>query len=157
MKNSTIVKVSEDEKLQNTNLLRVFSNAFAANDIVNIQNMLHDQGVYFGKMNKMKAIGYFHKLFFAENGIHGKFKIDINRGFALGHFSGKEVLEFRWSDFDLFINPPNEITEPFGTKENKNINEKIIRFVFSFKDGKIFTISIPDKFTVSISNLFINN
>ena len=157
MKNSTIVKVSEDEKLQNTNLLRVFSNAFAANDIVNIQNMLHDQGVYFGKMNKMKAIGYFYKLFFAEDGVHSKFNIDINRGFALGHFSGQEVLEFRWSDFDPFINPPTEIMKPFGTKENKAINEKIIRFAFSFKEGKIYSISIPDKFIDTLGDLIVNN
>jgi hypothetical protein len=157
MKNITLVKVSEIEKLKNTNLLLIFSNAFAACDTSHIEKMLHTNGVFFGKMNKTKAVGFFYKLFFSENGVHSKFNIDINRGFALGHFSGQEVLEFRWSDFDPFINPPTAIMKPFGSKENKVINEKVIRFAFTFKKGKIFTISIPTKFTDSLSNLISEN
>ena len=84
-----INKVTDAEKLNNTRLLQSFSFAFSAHDSQNILGMLHDDGVFFGKMNKSRAIGHFYTLFFWKNGIQNKMHIDIKSGFALGYISGQ--------------------------------------------------------------------
>lgn len=157
MKNTMINKVTDAEKLNNTRLLQSFSFAFSANDSQNILGMLHDEGVFFGKMNKSRAIGNFYTLFFGKNGIHNKIHIEINRGFALGYLSGQEVLEFRWSDFDPFNDSQVLKKRFFGAEEDKSINERVIRLAFSFKDELIYSISIPHAFTGSLESMKCNN
>jgi hypothetical protein len=157
MKNSTLFKVSKEEQLCNTILLSNFSAAFSACETSLILKYLHEHGIFFEKMNRTKAAGCFHKLFYAKNGINRKFGLEINQGFALGRLSGQEVLEFRWSDFNPFVDRSKEKKRNFGEPENKTFNEKVIRFAFSFKDGKIFTITIPTKFAESVTDLIDKN
>lgn len=155
--NRLINKVTEVEKLNNTRLLQSFSFAFSAHDSQNLLGMLHDDGAFFGKMNKSRAVGHFYTLFFGENGIQNKMHIDINRGFALGCLSGQEVLEFRWSDFDPFNDSQVLKKRFFGAEEDKSINERVIRLAFSFKDELIYSISIPHAFTGSLESMKCNN
>ena len=140
MNNTTILKVSGNEQIQNSKLLNCFLHAFIANDINAIKGMLHDDGFYFGKYSKYKTASFFYNLFFnVHNGIHDLFDINVNRGIALNKIPGSEVLEIRCR---------HNITKKskFGSLDNIFIGERVFRYCFLFKDNQIIDIQIPTRF-----------
>ena len=156
MKEIMILRVSELEQLLNTRLLTKFQYVFSANDCSSLIEILHPNGIFFGKMNCDKACGYFHNIFFGKNGISEKFHTEINTGISLDHYPGEFVMELRCSCYDPFTDSITSVKKTFGEKPDPLINESVYRFAFSFKDEKIFTIRIPGK-CISDPKPFIEN
>ncbi len=151
MNNTTILKASGNEQKQNTKLLNCFMHAFIANDVNSIENMLHDDGLYFGKYSKSKVAGYFYKLFFNEkNGIHDLFDVNVNKGIALNKIPGSEVLEVRLCN-------QFKAKSKFGSIQDIFIDERVFRYCFLFKDDLIFDIQIPTRFIEKADDLKASN
>ncbi len=157
MSNTKIFRVTEDEQFINMRLLTTFEFIFSANDFHNLQGILHDNGRYFGKMNKEKACGYFYHLFFKKGGTSEKFQLHTLRGITLDHTPGETVLELRCSNQNPFIDDRAVEKRNFGEAPDTSIDEKVYRFAFSFKDEKIYSIRIPGKCTADIKKLTLNN
>ena len=151
-----ISRVTELEQLVNTRLLTSFQFHFSSNDFYNLREILHPNGVYFGKMNREKACGYFHNIFFGKGGTSEKFHMEINTGIAMDRYPGEFVMELRCSCYDPFTDRITSVKKTFGEKPDPHIDESVYRFAFSFKDEKIFTIRIPGK-CISDPKPFIEN
>lgn len=145
MEKASIFRVSETEQFNNSKLLESFSLAFAANDPKSIKEMLHQDGVFFGKYNYEKAAGCFYSIFFGEKGICSLYHMIIRTGFTLDHFAGEIVLEFRSSNYDPFADNPENYSPHFGDKANKTYEEVVYQFAFGFSGNKIISIRKPLK------------
>jgi len=157
MSEAIVNRVSGVEQMLNTRLLSTFECIFSASDFNNLKGILHPSGKYFGKLNYLKACGYFYTLFFGKDGSSEKFHMEVNRGVSMDQFAGEAVLELRCSTFDPFSDNPKKVKKEFGEKADQSINETVYRFAFSFKDDKIFTIRIPGKCCSEITNMIQNN
>ena len=91
----TIIRSTEMQQKENSKLMEDFSHAFVSNDLNAIQELFHKDGIFLGRCTKAKALGYFHKLFFGEEGIVDYQHAYFNKGIALGISCGAEVLEIR--------------------------------------------------------------
>ena len=157
MKNIQVNRISEDDRIANTRLLSSFELMFGSYHFKHILDVLHENGKFFGTMNRIKAGSYFYNLFFKEGGTSEKFHMEINRGITLDHIPGEPVLEFRCSVFDPFADEFERCKKPFGAPPDPTIKESVFRFAFSFKDELIYTIRIPGKCTHVIKPLIDNN
>jgi hypothetical protein len=156
MKEVMISRVTELEQLVNTRLLTSFQFHFSSNDCYNLREILHPNGVFFGKMNREKACGYFHNIFYGKGGTSEKFHMEINTGIALDRYPGEFVMEIRCSSYDPFTDDIAMVKKPFGANPDPKIHESVFRFAFSFKQDKIYTIRIPGK-CISDPKPFIEN
>jgi hypothetical protein len=152
-----ITHISETDKIVSQRLLDTFKTIFSSTNFSHLKDILHNEGVFFGKMNRDKACGYFYNLFFNEGGTSEKFHIQFLRGITLDRYAGENVLEIRCSEFDPFTFDYAVINKKFGDELDLTINESIFRFAFSFKDDQIYTIRIPGKCTADLKNLIKNN
>lgn len=145
MEESLVFRVSETEQFNNSKLLERFSIAFSANDPKSIREMLHPDGVFFGKYNNIKAAGCFYSIFFGEKGISELHHMTIRTGFTLDHLAGEVVLEFRSSNFDPFVDNSEDYSPRFGDKAYMSYEEVVYQFAFGFSGNKIISIRKPLK------------
>jgi hypothetical protein len=151
MNGMSITKTTAAEQIQNSRLMTYFVHAFVANNVDALKGMLHDEGVFMGKYSKVKMAGVFYNIFFgSEKGIQMLFNVHINHGVALNKISGAEVVEIRFCDEDV---PVAKFGEPANTKKG----ERVFRFCFRFKEGKIIDIQCPTRFVESTDELTANN
>jgi hypothetical protein len=130
-----INKCTEKEKESHNNLLKSFSLVFGSKDPYNIGLLLHDNGLFFGGMNKIRVESYFFNFFFNKNLLSDYYNLDIEKAISMDHLPGEEVLIFRFY--------------PLDTDRQKllklPIEEKVMTFAFTFKDELIYTIRKPLK------------
>lgn len=143
--NFNLQLASREEQTANSRILKTFTFAFTSNDIRVIEDLLHPDGVYFGKYTREKALGVFFKYFFGENGIDKLFNVHINKGWSIYPLPGSEVLEFRCADGDPFSGDPFQ-RKRFGQPQDNSIGERVFRFCFEFKDELISRVEISRKF-----------
>ncbi len=130
-----IGRKTEEEIKINSRIIEDFVIAFMASDVKRIGTLLHTSGKFFGRYNKNKTIGYFHRVFFEKDGIQFKPYFQINTGISLDPLPGAEVIEIRCSDED--------IRQPFGKKAADFAAERVFHFCFTFLGGRIFSIEQP--------------
>ena len=149
MESLKIIKSNLDEQISNTEIMWEFSLSFQSCNSKGIYDLLHEDGVFFGKYTKENVISVLHT--FMYNEITKRWRFITNRGISLDKIYGAEVLEMRFIeprksfkvDEDYFVN----VKPVFGSPANTEIEEKVVRFCFEFKDGKIFRIESPTKYT----------
>lgn len=157
MNTINIKLISETEKIASTRLLSTFETIFCASNFNKMKGILHEDGCFFGRLNRDKACGYFYNMFFDEIGTSGKNQIYSIKGISVDQIPGEIVLEMRCSDFGPFNADCSIIKKQFGEKPNLEQNELVYRFAFSFKDNAIYSIRIPGKCTGEFENLIKNN
>lgn len=142
--NFNITQTTKEEQEANSRILKYFVFAFTAYDVKAIEEMLHPDGVFFGKYSKAKAAGKFYSFFFGSAGIHELHNMSINTGLSMFPLPGSEVVEIRCSNNDPYSGPFSR--KKFGEKEDSRIGEKVFRFCFEFKDELISRIEISRKY-----------
>ena len=156
-KTNLIQRFTKEEQQFNSRLLSTFETMFSANSFHNLKGILHAEGVFFGRMNREKACGYFYNIFFGDNGSSEKFNLEVNRGISMDNKPGEVVLELRCSNFDPFSDNISIVDKAFGEKPDYRIDETIYRFAFSFKDERIYSIRVPRKSISENNKLKENN
>lgn len=146
---------TREERHTNSRTLKYFTFAFTSHDVNSICEMLHPDGVFFGKYTKERAAGIFYAFFFGKEGIHELHSIYINRGWSLSPLPGSEVVEFRCSDGDPFLGL--EARKKLGAPQDNPIGEKVLRFCFEFKDDKISRIEFSKRIIEQDEKNFKNN
>lgn len=146
METNNITIITEEEQIMNTHLLSTFITIFSASNFNNLKFIFHEDGVFFGNLNRQNAIGYFYNIFFSKYVSSKKNHIDINYGTTLDHLPGEMVLELRCSLKDPLSNDFTKKSNKLGDKADASIEEAVYRFAITFKDNKIFTIRIPSKY-----------
>lgn len=151
MNGISITKTTAAEQIQNSRLMTYFVHAFVANNVDALKGMLHDDGLFMGKYSKAKMAGVFYNIFFGtDKGIQMLFNVNINHGVALNKIPGAEVVEIRCSDEDV---PPAKFGEPANTKKG----ERVFRFCFRFKEGKIIDLQCPTCFAECVDTITAKN
>ncbi len=151
MNGMSITKTTAAEQIQNSRLMTYFVHAFVANNVDALKGMLHDEGLFMGKYSKAKMAGVFYNIFFGtDKGIQMLFNVNINHGVALNKIPGAEVVEIRCSDEDV---PPTKFGEPAYTKKG----ERVFRFCFRFKEGKIIDLQCPTCFVECVETITAKN
>jgi len=108
-----------------------------------MEDLLHEKGIFFNRMNKIKVLAYLHKCFNQVSSIEKGFHIEIIEGYSFDYFPCEPVLEFRYPDFNPFEDNIDQFKSQLGSKENDTRNEIVFRFAFDFRDGKIYKIRRP--------------
>ena len=133
-----LTKTSEKEQKMNSQLIGYFENAYVMKDMDGLRELLHDKGTFFGKQTKTMALAKFNEEFKVEADFFNHLHVHANLGFSR---YGKEVLEIRQN---TEINLDEEgIPEFRSFGEEASHTERVTRFTFTFKEGKIFTIERP--------------
>jgi hypothetical protein len=137
-----LTKTSEKEQKVNSELMERFEHAYVLKNTTDLRELLHDKGTFFGKYNKTVALAKFSEEFKLEADFFNHLHIHTNRGFSR---YGKEVLEIRQNtEFNLDEEGLPDFRS-FG--EEASPTERVTRFTFTFKEGKIFTIERPTIYT----------
>lgn len=156
MERAKIIKVSADEQEKNMIILKEFYHAFTSGILSNAGDFLHDEGVFFGKWNKGRALGYLHQLIHNSSNLTEAEYVFYNLGFSMDHKIGEPVIEMRfmpsfpWDD-------DNYVRSNFGAPANSSLNETVYRFSATFKDLKIYSIRHPKKSIESIKYFIESN
>jgi hypothetical protein len=145
MNRSIIKKSFEIENKRNSKILAAFIKAYCNKSAGEIKNILDDNGKYFDGMNKEMALDYFLKIFNGPNGIKNKYHIVDMEGITCDFRPGEIMLEIRCSDLDFFESKIPWRSKNFGEQIDKEINEIVHQFAFTFRNDKIFTIRKPKK------------
>jgi hypothetical protein len=153
----TIIRSTEMQQKENSKLMEDFSHAFVSNDLNAIQELFHKDGIFLGRCTKAKALGYFHKLFFGEEGIVDYQHAYFNKGIALGISCGAEVLEIRCDKKLHFRKNGLPYFAAFGEMQDIFSDERVFRFTFEFTDGQISAIKIPTKYIEKVGQLVMEN
>jgi hypothetical protein len=124
----------------NTMVLNHFTEAFSASDVKTIRELLHPEGVFFGRYSRDRVVGQFHNLFYGEAiRLEDYGFVRYRSGIALTDIPGAEMVEIRCGKKPIKTN--------FGDPPCTLNGERVIRLCFLFKDGKIFSMKVPKKFT----------
>lgn len=150
----TLTKTPEQERIANSRMIDDFEFAFILGDINRIKNMMHTQGLFFGRQTKASAVGSILQILNSDKAPCQQNNFHINKGFTS---NGSEVLEIRTSEFIKFNNNDEPIIRGFGEPEDRSINEVVYRFTFRFKDGKIISIQYPKKNFAQIDQFIEGN
>jgi len=142
-----LTKTSKREQAVHSNLIQQFEHAFFTGDIHQLKELLHDQGLFLGKQTKAKTLAIWNKLFRSEDGIMLHHHVHVNHGFSR---FGLEVLELRLSKSMCLDEEGIPDFRTFGQEANAAIDERVFRFTFAFRDGKISSIQQPTEYTASV-------
>jgi hypothetical protein len=151
MRKVNISRISEEEQADNLIILKEFYHAFSSGILSSIGNYMHDDGLYFGKWNKGRALGYLHQLIHKGSSLTEHEYIYFNLGFSNDNIVGEPVIEIRfipkfpWDD-DRYIKAD------FGDPVNSEYKETVYQFSVTFKDLKIFSLRHPKKTITSIKH-----
>ncbi len=150
-----ISKISQEEKRNNEMVLCRFQLAVLSESYSSLDEILNENGLYFGKMNKTRAIAYLFGLL--TNDKRKKFLwVEVKYGYSYDHIPGEHVIEIRYMDPDeTNFNDTTEYT--FGDKPREFLKETVFRFAMQIKKGEITRIRKPRRVIESITNLELNN
>lgn len=149
-----LTKTHEEEQLANSRIMDDFEFAFILGDILRIRHLLHNKGSFFGKRSKISALARLGRMIKVAGSPSEKNNLHINKGYTK---YGAEVLEIRTSNFMKFNENDEPIFKKFGEPEDKLIEERVYRFTFKFKEGKIYSIQIPNDIYANIDKFVQDN
>jgi hypothetical protein len=149
-----LTRTHEEDQLTNTRMMDEFEFAFMVADIRRIRKLLHDKGLFFGKRSKSSALALFIDLLQSADSPCEKNNFHINKGF---NKYGDEVLEIRTSNSIQFNQNDEPVFKEFGEPEDKALEEKVFRFSFKFREGKIYSIQIPKDIYPSVEKFKLEN
>jgi hypothetical protein len=141
-----LTKTTKEQQQQNTRILSQFEFAFITCDLDQLKNLLDDQGIYFGR-TKANALAYWNKLFLAPEGLAKYPHAHVNRGYSR---YGSEVLEIRMNKTITINHEGIPQFRTFGEEVNRTADERVFRFTFSFREGKICGVQRPREYTADI-------
>ncbi len=104
MKSSKVQRTTKDERYDNEVLLKYFKLTFCARDQFDQGFLFHDDGTFFGKMNKTKVEAYFYSIFNDPCELLCMNHINIKKGISMDHLPGEIVLEFHCYPEQIFLN-----------------------------------------------------
>jgi hypothetical protein len=151
MKKVDFKNFSASEREVYDTLLKSFSLVLCSRDKYNVGLLLHDEGLFFDKMNKTVAEAHLFSIIFNEIEFGKLYNIEVRHGVSLDHLPGQPVMEFHCSEYTRIKTKEDE-----GEEYKELINKKIpktYRFAFSFKDELIFTIRKPQSCAYNIEEL----
>ena len=156
MEKVTISRISEKEQQENSLLLMEFFHAFSSGVLYKLEQLLHDEGVFFGKFNKETTISHLYRLIHDKNRIVDAHFSYQNQGYSADFRIGEPVLEMRFIPEYPFDDDDYERSN-FGEAPNLPFNETVIRMAIGFKDKQIYTISYPKKVKSSLKEMTERN
>lgn len=147
MKSSKVQRTTKDERYDNEVLLKYFKLTFCARDQFDQGFLFHDDGTFFGKMNKTKVEAYLYSIFNDPCELLCMNHISIRKGISMDYLPGEIVLEFHCY--------PHKIS--LGEEDEYEGEKRIYRYAFTFKDFQIYTIRIPEVVIQNLSYFESNN
>lgn len=116
-----------------------------------LKKLLHTEGTFYDNYKYDEGVKRLHMLFekLSTKFIH----VEFNNGFTADHLPYEHVIEFRFSNFDDFGGSRKPIEKKFGTPSDKSIREIVFYLAFSYKDNKVFSIRIPEKYVGDLSQI----
>ena len=158
----TINRLTREEVETNTKLLIEFVALFTAKNHQDLIKLFHPKGRFFNIPARATLDGYFFEVLNTRYGVSQHFCMHVNHGFSMDHKPGEHVVEFRFMDFNPFTmgpeNDPNKnLTRALGEPGDEDLKEMIYRFSLTFKDGKIFTLRHPKRFTADLEYFNLSN
>ena len=157
MKKVDFKNFSASEREVYDTLLKSFSLVICSRDKYNIGLLLHDDGLYFDKMNKTVAEAHLFSIIFNEIEIGDLYNIQVRHGVSLDHLPGQPVMEFHCSQHKVLKTEEDEGEEYKELINNKKQRAKTFLFAFSFKDGIIYTIRTPQIWTDKVEEFTMLN
>lgn len=152
-----IEKINASDRVVQDNLIKSFIMVFCSRDKMNFGLLLHDDGLYFDKMNKTVAEAHLFSIIFNEIEIGDLYNIQVRHGVSLDHLPGQPVIEFHCSQHKVLKTEEDEGEEYKELINNKKQRSKTFLFAFSFKDGIFYTIRTPKIWTDKVEELTILN
>jgi hypothetical protein len=157
----SINRPTREEIKTNSKLLYAFVNLFKMKNHREIVELLHPKGRFFNLPSPATAEGYFFEILKTRYGISEHFCMHVNYGFSMDHKPGEHVVEFRFMDFDPFTHPEADPTKnlakQLGEPGDDDLKELIYRYAITFKDGKIYTLRHPKRFTADLEYFNLSN
>ena len=158
----TIKRPTQEEIKANSKLLRAFVNLFAMKNNRLLMDLLHPKGRFFNIPSNATAEGYFFEVLKTRYGLSEHFCMHVNYGFSMDHRPGEHVVEFRFMDFDFSTmhpeaDPTKNLMKELGEPGDDDLKELIYRYALTFKDGKIFTLRHPKRFTADLEYFKLSN
>ena len=149
-----LTKTSKREQALNSNLIQQFEHAFVTGDTGQLKELLHDQGLFLGKRTKALTLAVWNKLFNTAEGLLTHHHVNVNRGFSR---YGEEVLEIRMNKSLCFDEEGIPQFRSFGQEANHAMDERVFRFTFSFKEGKINSVKHPTEYNACVEKFIAWN
>lgn len=139
-----ITRADETTQMKNSQLLDQLVFAVYQWSTKEVAELLHESGSFFGKQKNL-FLAQLNTEFKKYHTEVGHYHMYVNRGIALDKVPGAEVIEIRFdmvSGEDDFFGGSQK---KFG--EAKGEHDVLYRWCTEFKDGKIFRLHTPKKFT----------
>ena len=159
MQELKIETVSAEELVLNNQAKEAFKVAFSMQDNRKLKELLHDEGVFFGKWNKGKCINRLFATYHPGKYIESYIGEDINEGFSFDLSPNELTLEFRYFDFDPLFNSEDfpDVTTKFQDPVREELKEIRFYLTLHFKEGKILSIRRPKKVIADVTKLMAEN
>jgi hypothetical protein len=152
-----IEKINVSDRIVHDNLIKTFIMVFCSRDKMNFGLLLHEDGLFFDRMNKTVAEAHLFSIIFNDIEIGGLYNIEVRNGVSIDHLPGESVLEFHCSEFKRLKTEEDEGEEYKELMNSKNHKEKIFLFSFSFQDGLIYSIRAPKVWTDKVEKFTLLN
>ncbi len=156
MEKVNIIRITNEEQLDNMTILNEFYHAFTSGIIKNAGDFLHDNGVFFGRWNKGRALGYLHQLIHSDVNLTRAEYVYFNLGFSNDNRIGERVIEIRFVPIYEW-NEEGYVNSNFDSPANAELNETVYQFSVTFKDLKIYSLRHPKKSIKSINHFMEAN
>ena len=161
MHQATIKRPSREEVETNTQLLIEFVALFTAKNHQELMKLFHPKGRFFNIPARATLDGYFFEVLKTRYGVSQHFCMGVNFGYTADHMPGQHVVEFRFMDFDPFTHPEADptknLSKQLGEPGDEDLKELVYRYALSFKDGKIFSLRHPNRFTETLEKFTLEN
>jgi len=159
MQELKIETVSAEELVLNNQAKEDFKVAFSMQDNRKLKELLHDEGIFFGKWNKGKCVNRLCATYHPGKFIESFIGEEVNEGFSYDLNPNELTLEFRFFDFDPLFQSENfpDVQTKFQDPIRRELKE--IKFYFSlrFKEGKIVSIRRPKKVIADVTKIMAEN
>lgn len=156
MEKVNIIRITNEEQLDNMTILNEFYHAFTSGIIKNAGDFLHDNGLFFGRWNKGRALGYLHQLIHSDVNLTSAEYVYFNLGFSNDNRIGERVIEIRFVPIYEW-NEEGYVNSNFDSPANADLNETVYQFSVTFKDLKIYSLRHPKKSIKSINHFMEAN
>jgi len=120
-------------------------------DMEQFKKLLHPEGTFFENLKYDEGVMKINMLF--EKLSAKNFYIELNNGYTADHLPYENVIEFRCSHFDDFGGRRKPAENKFGTPSDKSIREIVFYLAFSYKENKVFSVRIPEKYVGDLSQI----
>ena len=148
VKNSTLAAYRKAEEAGTVTQLK---ETLKYPDMEQLKKLLHPEGTFYDNYKYDEAVNRLH-LLFEKLSVKG-FYIEMNNGYSADHLPYQHVIEFRCFHCDDFGGSRKPAEKIFGTPSDKSIREIVFYLAFSYKENKVFSVRIPEKYVGDLSQI----